>query len=71
MPRNMLWNEQTGRVMGTDFERAEVVKLRTVLGTAVTNDTLLCSDQTTFKLHMNKQFWPTTRRRLFELSVPS
>ena len=32
MPRNMLWNEETGQVMVIDFERAEVVKPRTVLG---------------------------------------
>ncbi|KAF2744340.1 hypothetical protein M011DRAFT_408562 [Sporormia fimetaria CBS 119925] len=32
MPRNMLWNAETGRVMVIDFERAEVVKPRTVLG---------------------------------------
>ncbi|KAF1364326.1 hypothetical protein EJ07DRAFT_100012 [Lizonia empirigonia] len=31
-PRNILWNEETGRVMVIDFERAEVVKPRTVLG---------------------------------------
>ncbi|KAH8704296.1 hypothetical protein GQ44DRAFT_743757 [Phaeosphaeriaceae sp. PMI808] len=32
MPRNMLWNDETGRVMVIDFERAEVVKPRIVLG---------------------------------------
>ncbi|KAH7398378.1 hypothetical protein BKA66DRAFT_452994, partial [Pyrenochaeta sp. MPI-SDFR-AT-0127] len=48
MPRNMLWNEETGRVMVIDFERAEVAKPRTVLGTVASNDTLLCRDQTTF-----------------------
>ncbi|KAH8165240.1 hypothetical protein CIB48_g3011 [Xylaria polymorpha] len=31
-PRNILWNEETGRVMVIDFERAEVVEQRTVLG---------------------------------------
>ncbi|KAF2690363.1 hypothetical protein K458DRAFT_427117 [Lentithecium fluviatile CBS 122367] len=31
-PRNILWNEETGRVMVIDFERAKVVKSRTVLG---------------------------------------
>ncbi|KAF1970566.1 hypothetical protein BU23DRAFT_582080 [Bimuria novae-zelandiae CBS 107.79] len=31
-PRNILWNEDTGRVMLIDFERAEEVKQRTVLG---------------------------------------
>lgn len=31
-PRNILWNEEIGRVMVIDFERAEVVEKRTVLG---------------------------------------
>ncbi|PSN58807.1 hypothetical protein BS50DRAFT_345102 [Corynespora cassiicola Philippines] len=31
-PRNMLWNGETGRVVVIDFEQAEVVKQRTVLG---------------------------------------
>jgi len=31
-PRNILWNEETGRVMVIDFERAEVVEQRTGLG---------------------------------------
>ncbi|KAF1949768.1 hypothetical protein CC80DRAFT_456892, partial [Byssothecium circinans] len=31
-PRNILWNEEAGRVIVIDFERAEVVKPRTVLG---------------------------------------
>ncbi|KAH8708410.1 hypothetical protein GQ44DRAFT_628179 [Phaeosphaeriaceae sp. PMI808] len=37
MPRNMLWNDETGRVMVIDFERAEVVKPRIVLGTISAN----------------------------------
>ncbi|KAF2194998.1 hypothetical protein K469DRAFT_648552 [Zopfia rhizophila CBS 207.26] len=37
MPRNMLWNEETGQVMVIDFERAEVVKPRTVLGVISAN----------------------------------
>ncbi|KAF2257935.1 hypothetical protein CC78DRAFT_505484 [Lojkania enalia] len=31
-PRNMLWSEETGQVMVIDFERAEIVKRRAVLG---------------------------------------
>jgi serine/threonine protein kinase len=31
-PRNILWNEETGRVMVIDFERAEVAEQRAVLG---------------------------------------
>ncbi|KAI0528405.1 hypothetical protein GGR58DRAFT_509396 [Xylaria digitata] len=37
MPRNMLWNEETGQVMVIDFERAELVKRRTVLGAISAN----------------------------------
>jgi tRNA A-37 threonylcarbamoyl transferase component Bud32 len=36
-PRNILWNKEMGRVMVIDFERAEVVKPRTVLGTISAN----------------------------------
>ncbi len=32
MPRNILWNQETGRVMVIDFERAKMVKPRVVLG---------------------------------------
>jgi tRNA A-37 threonylcarbamoyl transferase component Bud32 len=31
-PRNILWNEEFGRAMVIDFERAEIVKTRTILG---------------------------------------
>jgi hypothetical protein len=37
MPRNMLWNEETGQVMVVDFERAEVVQPRPVLGVISAN----------------------------------
>jgi serine/threonine protein kinase len=37
MPRNMLWNEEIGRVMVIDFERAKFVQLRTVLGSIPAN----------------------------------
>ena len=36
-PRNVLWNEETDGVMVIDFERAEVVKPRTVLGAISAN----------------------------------
>lgn len=36
-PRNILWNEETGGVMVIDFERAEVVKPRTVLSVISSN----------------------------------
>jgi hypothetical protein len=36
MPRNILWNEETKRVMVIDFERAEVEQ-RTVLGVVSAN----------------------------------
>ncbi|KNG46173.1 hypothetical protein TW65_07084 [Stemphylium lycopersici] len=36
MPRNILWNEETGRVMVIDFERAEIEQ-RTVLGAISVN----------------------------------
>jgi serine/threonine protein kinase len=36
MPRNILWNEETKRVMVIDFERAEV-EHRTVLGVVSAN----------------------------------
>jgi len=32
MPRNILWNKATGRVRVIDFERAEIVEPRPVLG---------------------------------------
>lgn len=31
-PRNILWNEEIGKVMIIDFERAKLVKARAVLG---------------------------------------
>ncbi|KAF2182685.1 hypothetical protein K469DRAFT_636613 [Zopfia rhizophila CBS 207.26] len=37
MPRNILWNEETCQVIVIDFERAEVVKPRTVLGVISAN----------------------------------
>ena len=37
MLRNILWDEETGRVMVIDFERAEVVEQQTVLGIISTN----------------------------------
>ena len=37
MPRNILWNEEIGRVMVVDFERAECVKPRLTLGTISAN----------------------------------
>jgi hypothetical protein len=36
-PRNILWNEETKGVMVIDFERAEVLKPRTVLGVISSN----------------------------------
>ncbi|KAF2785855.1 hypothetical protein K505DRAFT_261180, partial [Melanomma pulvis-pyrius CBS 109.77] len=37
MPRNILWNGETGNVMVIDFERAEVVNARAVLGVIAPN----------------------------------
>jgi hypothetical protein len=37
MPRNLLWNKETGQVMVVDFERAECIKPRPVLGTVSAN----------------------------------
>ncbi|OCK92599.1 uncharacterized protein K441DRAFT_569670, partial [Cenococcum geophilum 1.58] len=37
MPRNILWNEETGQVMVIDFERAGVAEPRTILGVVPTN----------------------------------
>jgi len=37
MPRNILWNKETGRVMVIDFDRAEIVEARPALGTISVN----------------------------------
>ena len=37
MPRNILWSEETGQAMVIDFERAEVVEPRTILGVVSAN----------------------------------
>jgi len=43
MPCNMLWNIEIGQAIMIDFKRAEIVKLRAVLGVILPDAKIPCS----------------------------
>jgi predicted Ser/Thr protein kinase len=63
MPRNILWNEETRRVMVVDFERAEVFKVRPALGAISANPERKRSDDGSAKRRCPSSVFALERRR--------